>query len=561
MLKKFSCAMVIALALVMAVGSLPANAGGSVSDAPGDLLLGYLYDVRQAPERDAGWENFMVIQNTTNAWVAAHLRFRSYQNSIEVWDHIILLSPNDVFWMSLTRNASGGLHLYSMDTHTLLNSGLIESGTEYSATVSTQLLSDCGYTSDLAAASEMGEFEVIGLWRINNTSHNINNVVTPALTDLNGDGAINALDILRKVWPDPDNKERPASPAPLVDCTNSLVGSMELGDIVTGQYKLYNLASMMDFRTDSSAAYHRDGYASGVILYPDSLLFGRNYYATEAEPAFYYHPDWATTTGATLRDGDSLVYDHDGTPNAEGLCVVAGGLDPFNAAWSMLTVEKRFYVDNVYGFFMEGAFNSNIMTDAVLAFPTKYLHYLHHKVGKSCSKLASGEQWPSWEGSGGVGPYNDSVIKYRKAIKSQWDAVANGPVLLETFDIWDTEQNKPQAISGPSPHPVFDVRIPAEVNVLNVVNDIFAPVFQGADEDPFDAGQFQLGGFAFNAQQRDYRALSTDSNYASQMAGAVLGATIRIHEMEGSSIFRSTMAPLHGDSHWDSHWPSDGDSE
>jgi hypothetical protein len=79
---------------------------------------------------------------------------------------------------------------------------------------------------------------------------------------------------------------------------------------------------------------------------------------------------------------------------------------------------------------------------------------------------------------------------------------------------------------------------------MDVVNDIFAPIFEGAGETPFDAGQFVLGGFVFNQQQRDY---GDYEDSAEGGAGAVLGATMRIHEMAASTIFRSSMAPLHWD--------------
>jgi hypothetical protein len=122
-----------AIAMVLGLMLAPAQATPYIDDGGiGDLLLFSLYDVRVNLEIEGGvgdgtgtWENFIAIENTSGAWTAFHLRFRAWKKSIEVWDHVILLSPFDVFWMVLTKDDDKGVQMYSGDTETLYNSALI----------------------------------------------------------------------------------------------------------------------------------------------------------------------------------------------------------------------------------------------------------------------------------------------------------------------------------------------------------------------------------------------------------------------------------------------------
>lgn len=443
MVRKSLLAFVVALFLISGVSAVHAvpvpNIGGM-----GDLLLGSAYDVRALTAtngvglnttvtRPTTWENFIEISNTSNSWVAFHLRFRSASKSIEVWDHIILLSPYDVFWLSVQRDKDhGGMKLYSSDTQTLLNSGLITgTATAYSWSIygqDTSLLRDCGYIDDEMLESEMGYVEAIGLWSIASTNHSISAIATAGYTAAT---TPNVFDLLYYMWgsggvsvttgrisgdrPLVYGYSRPITSTVLtnyqfVDCPNVLRGSIEMGDPDTGAYQTDNFIGVKSFRTSttSTGINHRDGYGGaanstvsngGVIGYPIMLALGGSRAYTVGglgsaplgsnprEIAWYANADVATTAGPILKDGDcdtSLLYG--GIKHASDPIVVVG--DPstnsdygFNSPWSLFDLEHAFDVDELWGFYLNSkatdtpfiAINKSI---AVLTFFTKHDHFL-----------------------------------------------------------------------------------------------------------------------------------------------------------------------------------------
>jgi hypothetical protein len=214
----------------------------TAEDAPGgigDLLLFPIYDVTETDERvGIPWENYFVIQNTSDAWVACHLRFRAGTKSIEVWDHILLLSPYDVFFADMMRTSGGGVTMTSSDFETLGNSGMILA-TDVAAEIplsvqfSAELLADCGYGDDLTE-TERGYIEVIGLWKIDATSiehSTIADITDDTYDDPNDPDAKNVYDILYSVWGGVDgNRPDPlystSEGFSLEDCPNVITGSM-----------------------------------------------------------------------------------------------------------------------------------------------------------------------------------------------------------------------------------------------------------------------------------------------------------------------------------------------
>jgi len=167
----------VAVMLLMGIGLTSASAQPvSINDGGiGDALLFSLYDVRDNVEDDAlrtpAWQNYIAIENTTGAWTAFHLRFRAWKKSIEVWDHVILLSPYDVFWMTIKKDNSKHVRLYSEDKETLKNSGLIWGDqsvwTDY---FKPDLLLASGFCAGdsecLDNEMRAGYVEVIGLWQL-----------------------------------------------------------------------------------------------------------------------------------------------------------------------------------------------------------------------------------------------------------------------------------------------------------------------------------------------------------------------------------------------------------
>jgi len=315
-MKKKWLALLFALIMGLTIGVSQASAEIMISPGTiGDVLLFSLYDVREDPNfRTESWDNFLVIENTSGNWTAVTLRFRAYKKSIEVWDHVILLSPYDMFWADLLRTPGGGVTIWSNDENTLRNSGLlyeIPPGFRmWEDTFKTDLMVACGFDDDLAE-TEMGEVEVIGLFSLESPggedTHNLAEVVRDVYQDnyeaLMGYNVVNVYDVQYAGYyefdpiGDGDNPpfidECRQAPQPntdtwwnpgweryidaevwineceapqgincafdglcdgttrmLIDCPNVLTGAFEMGDVGNGRYELQNFTVLQDFRTD-----------------------------------------------------------------------------------------------------------------------------------------------------------------------------------------------------------------------------------------------------------------------------------------------------------------------
>jgi hypothetical protein len=476
----------------------------TAEDAPGgigDLLLFPIYDVTETDSRvGIPWENYFVIQNTSDNWVACHLRFRAGTKSIEVYDHIILLSPYDVFWADMMRTSGGGVTIVSSDTETLRNSGMIlATATSWSAHFSTELLEDCGYGNDLTE-TERGYIEVIGLWSIDSDNSDIRTITGNTYDDPNDPKAKNVYDILFSAWGGIDG-DRPNPPFEtskglrLVDCPNVITGSMEMGDAVTGMYQLENFIALSNFRTDRDHMDHRDDLPGGEIVFPVGLLIpgGRCY--TTSTTAWYLNPDWATTVGPTLRDGD----DEDGSLG-------------FSDEWSLSEVEDALAKSEIWAYYLNDAFGAEIDTDVVLTLPTKHHHFWFRI-------------WPFWIDNYAIcGVYWTDINNFRAKIKPFMDRIDNGPVFLNG-KIWDTDENSVCLSPAPSPSPWTVPTLEHEVNVVRVGDE-------GILDTDYTHGQFQLRDWVLPSSTRRWDTLP------------IIGLTIRTHHVTGAAAWRSSMTRL-----------------
>jgi hypothetical protein len=606
MLRKSFYGFVVVFILCLGVASTGQCTATLSHGGTGDVLLNSLYDVRALTERaGAPWENYITIENTANAWVAAHVRFRSANASIEVWDHIILLSPFDVLWLDLKRDTNGGVTIFSSDTQTLKNSGIIrQDATSYSGKFSTALLDSCGYSATSLADSEMGYVEVIGLWQIANTSHSIAAIAYDSYNDP-GDvsGAINVYDVLFTIWGNvasPNGRiggDRflplsPASPLvttdvnyalksyPLIDCDNVLQGSMEQGDVVTGAYQLNNFVSLANFRTTSSGAgiFHRDGNTSGVIAYPlATLISGTRAYTTGLtglianagnEVAWYCNEDVTTTAGPTLRDGDSAT---------DYLTALLSEDAGFSAEWSLYEVENALRKTTIWAYYMNSTsstapFFANITTDIVLTFPTKHSHFFFNGWTKGSPAVPSGfsiylntggvppgaasARWPFWNGPSTLavprnytlGSYTNLVNTDRGLLKGKYDAIFNGPYYINGGTIFDTAQNTLTGSPEPSPSPFSISGLPYEVNVLRVgpSTSLFSTSFIHGQ---LFITNWLLGDPDPRGNESYLQAGAAPNATASYplytLAAPIIGQSIRAHTFPTSAFVRRTCsAPL-----------------
>ncbi len=590
MLRKLLAGMVVLVFLVLGMVFVQAKQAKAEVEVAiggiGDVLLFPLYDVRETADRTDKWENYLVIENTSGAWVAAHLRFRAWRKSIEVYDHVILLSPYDVFWIDIVRRSDGTVKLWSGDTETLRNSGMIyPPATKWETTLQTHLLEDCGYTEDagydLNAEVQAGYVEVIGLWQLEipggaaEDTHDITDIVGDVFDDTHP-GNINVYDVLDAlfyynaeaemphVWNDPpaniswpdeamikensvddgdpvdgdergnDEKERRA-----LDCENVLAASMEFGDITTGRYELENYIALKDFRTDEEV--HRDGTPMGAIIFPTNVMFWYCY----DDPAYYLNPDWATTVGATLRDGDDIFGAN------------SPAVDDFNNIWSLDDVENVLNKSQIWYQYYNDAFDATIDTDVVLTFPTKHLHFFF-------------EWWPWFNMLNFPGPfascndYIDAVYAYREWIESDFDDLYdNGPISAHAY-LWDTEQNIPGPPGEPPPgspwHPpiIPGEKIPHEVNIIRVgetsgtgINEANGLLFT-----EYDHGHFMIRDWALDtAATDDLRAWGFDGTDPHPLYGyeddgdtytlPPIGIVEYLHTYGGEAVVRSCMAEWH----------------
>ena len=327
MLKKLGV-LFFAAALFLAFGPGQASASTAVDISEGgigDVLLHPLYDVRTGiGNRTDGWQNYFVIENTSGKWTAVHMRFRSWRTSIELYDHIVLLSPYDVFYFTLYvatgagttssgyAYASGDVLMYSDDYETLQNSGFTYApGVNWLEKFQDFLLVDCGFTAaagfDLNEEMQAGHFEAIGLWQLRpiaitdaayavlDDTHDITDLVDDVYDD-GFVGNINLYDILDALYYDFTAAHNIAAiewgqtPADVldviievfenddvladgidrygVDCGNVLCGAVEFGDTGTARYEVTNMIALEDFRTDEAIdnvpALAPD-YAAGVV--------------------------------------------------------------------------------------------------------------------------------------------------------------------------------------------------------------------------------------------------------------------------------------------------------
>lgn len=373
--------MVMCLALALLVA--PANAIYNQTDqAPaaqsGDVVIYPLFDVRSA-------ENFQFfyLTNTSDYWVQAHVRVRSYYNSVEVLDFDIILSPHDVWHFFVLPDVGDGKPgMYSDDANTLAYSAAFL-GENYNSTTgawSKEFLTGrfaefTNYDALPADLLQWGYIEVIAegaitdgfMWPITEEAPLYASLLEAAQ-------AANAADIgiLGTTGID------------IGDAPNCLMGhTWHLNYIYLTGYGS-NAFALGSFRVP--AAFTSTCTALGDYL--DRCYRGKNdnWVTADASPlmsgvaglilhepiwtdvrakcAFYY-PDFATTYGPTLAFG----LDNDG--DADGIWDIWGSVDEVEQA-----LDGELLFDNTIRF--SGIFCSLCgfsTTYGVLTFPTMHFHF------------------------------------------------------------------------------------------------------------------------------------------------------------------------------------------
>jgi hypothetical protein len=533
MMKRKLSVILLALSIALTFGVGQAMASVSVSTGTiGDVLMFSLYDVRDDDLRTTAWDNFLVIENTSGNWTACHLRFRAYKKSIEVWDHVILLSPYDMFWLDIVRDAATGkVKIWSNDYNTLQNSGLTYSPTEpFVDYLSTDLMVDCGYPDD-AVETQHGEIEVIGLWSLeipddgdedpatlpngDEDVHVLSEVVRNVYEGYKVDGvtkegyAINVYDVMYALfyeftgnyydpllnhidhwwdagWEtyDDDQVLINTNEAPdmdfgntreALDCGNILTGAFEMGDIGNGRYELQNFVVLRDFRTDDSDSgttdFHRDQYGGGEIVFPPTVM------SSNIETATYtnkFSGVFDTPLAYYLNESWSSTVGpglRDGDDNKGDNA--GGDVQYFNDIYSLDDVENALGKDNLWFHYFNDCFDFGYDTIVSMSFPTKHYHWFFCEPDLWAGGATVNGNWPWWEDTLSVNDpqgYLTRITNLRKNIEYYFDFEYNNGEIKADSRIWNDDEVLFESKDGASgsPNSWNQVIIPHEVNSITV---------------------------------------------------------------------------------------------
>lgn len=523
----------LALAIALTFGAGQARAAVEVSPGTiGDVLLFSLYDVREDINlRTDFWDNFLVIENTSGNWTAVHLRFRAYKKSIEVWDHVILLSPYDMFWLDIIRVSDPAdpnyqkVKIWSHDFNTLQNSGLTYGPAEpFEDYLSTDLMVACGYDDD-PIETQHGEVEVIGLWSLEipavfgaEDTHDLSDVVRDVYQGYMLDGvtpegvAINVYDVMYALFYEFDPDTPQESPLPntdlfwnagwetytdaevhineweavsltrtALDCGNILTGAFEMGDIGNGRYELQNFVVLRDFRrhfeawTDGITYIHRDRWGGGEIVFPPTVMstdiaiatYSQKFSGVVDNPAAYYLNESWSSTS-----GPGLR-DGDHIKGANALYPVHG----FNDIWSLDDVESALGKSNLWFHYFNdwdpGEFGIGYDTIVSMSFPTKHYHWWFCEDVVWDGIDTTDGNWPWWDdylSTGDPQGYLTRITNLRKNIAYDFDYYYSNGEIKANSRIWNADEVLFRAKGSATGSPVSweQVIIPHEVNAIKV---------------------------------------------------------------------------------------------
>lgn len=421
--------------------------------AKGDALLGEFY--RAVTDDTIGgapvlnYVTYVQIENTTNKWVAAHLRLRSGRYSIEVVDFPILLSPFDVFWFqfeTIVDPVTGlvtGVKIWSTDTKTILYSGLNTYNNavfdpvtgRVDINLKTTILDEFDmlasktytyngnlYTYQSPLELTQGYLEVFGLWQSSvgpSTGQNFYNMNAAFWSDsAAADGRCNTK-------PFPSYRYG----TDVVDCTTAedvgkvLTGRVFIGDFSTGIYSGYVMNAIKDFRTNMDffnqrgpfSWWDRQNFLGDFVAHRDWFIRGsRNGGGKEMLPGVilysgypsdsaYGTPDWATDFGPTWNDGDNWL----GWPFANV------------GSFSLDEVDDALIKQTLYGSYFNGGFGAtkHTFTLGAFTFPTKFLHYFFDEESGLPDTVRIDDFWPVGQRSSAVGVRADmDVAKFIRPV-------------------------------------------------------------------------------------------------------------------------------------------------
>ncbi|VBB41989.1 exported hypothetical protein [uncultured Desulfatiglans sp.] len=498
MKKIFYCFLVLLLAVGFAAGNAmatsydPIGKAGIPMTAPptpmlwnhgnmGDALFGELYRGVSLDEvGDLNFVTFFTIENTSNYWVAAHVRLRAGRYSIEVKDFPILLSPRDVFWMQYQPVFENGelvdIVLWSADTKTLKYSGLVPwaapDGTTWTKSLDTGLLeqfskmrASYGWTeqSDLWLETTQGHVEVFGLFAFRASPAAVEgNTVQGLMGKLyaNVAGSANCTEADANAYVTVDYNGY--TDIFFSDVQNYLMGQVYLGDFSNGVYMGYPMRAIQNFRAqctdfvfdqgfpvlaDNEGPVHRDDIIRGWFSPRGIIVYG----AYEDDPA-YTDPDWATSFGPTWNDGDDWI--HDGHRSHELA-------DLYVQSYSLDEVDDAIIKSDIWGTYFNNT-NNDTYTMAAVTFPTKYLHQFYDILSGLQGGVGQSAIYSYLKGSVGAWPVGFPADAQN--VRQRLDVVEYALEMYVRFGLWDWNERPCRPEGSPFPN----IRFPWEVTLVPI---------------------------------------------------------------------------------------------
>lgn len=304
---------------------------------------------------------YFTIANNSETFSRISVRLRSGKQSVEVWDNYFTLSPHKVVWFQV------GL---SSDNVPVLS----YEGVDQEPLISPSLLKEVGFIVAAANAAAKtaghlvpGDTGFVAPGTVAYQAFMVNYYNLEMIT-----GEIEVIGVGSGLTEDTIN----------ADCPNVLIGNVMMGDFTNGVYLGYQMTAIRNFRTNS-ATPHRDGVLSVVTdngLINENLLIYRT------------NPDWATTRGPTLNDGDDFLLRYPASGNspiatpAVGVPSANGWTDASKALWmtqnwSIDDLESALTKTSINTTYFNTGFSGKTYSGMWVTFPTKYLHYGFQSAG------------------------------------------------------------------------------------------------------------------------------------------------------------------------------------
>lgn len=306
---KLTSAVVAGIAGVAGVASI-ANAANLNSDGVGQVLIYPYYTVNN------DLNTLLSVVNTTDSVKAVKVRFLEGDNSQEVLDFNLYLSPFDVWTASLSATVTGG-QLTTADTSCVPRLGNPQNLLDYAFVL------DAG--SDEEERERDGHFEMIEMGTV------VDPALAAAATHVGGVPA--SCDAIESAWYSAGGQWNINPLDGIAPAMGGLFGSAVIVDVAQGTAVSYNAEAIDGFWTDGGFAHTDPGN-----LFPSLAN-------AEGRSLIFYDGDVVESFWIEGEDAVSALFMHDGVYNEY---VLASGIEA-QTEYVLTFPTKRYYVNPATG--------------------------------------------------------------------------------------------------------------------------------------------------------------------------------------------------------------------